>query len=193
MQYGYNLVIIADGASGTGKTYTMFNGPSAIATSLSDIFFHLFPEHSICVSIYEITKDGVTDHLKHRPLAIQRNKDLDPSKRQVNSAVELSRIIKEAEQNKASTLTKKNPKSTSGHFVCSVTIKKNNKNLHMTLIDLCGGKTVAEGTDKIEKAFINTSRMQLHAQIENFAEGRTWSNKFDSEVSSLLKYDLANL
>ncbi|KAM0796550.1 P-loop containing nucleoside triphosphate hydrolase protein, partial [Usnea florida] len=66
---GFNLYIIADGQSGSGKSYTIINGPSPIATSaITSLFTEIHrgnPDYKILMtcSILEIYKEQARDLL----------------------------------------------------------------------------------------------------------------------------------
>ena len=148
---GRQICIIADGQSGTGKSYTMLNGPEPIAASAAHMIFDDLNstklsgwEYSIECSILEICQERPKDLLHDNKLPAQTNdwiqesifapKDIriqrsDPglvgcSRHHLKSAKEFIALIRKASKLRTTRKTEKNKHSSRSDLISIISISR---------------------------------------------------------------------
>lgn len=187
---GYNCTIFAYGATGAGKTYSMFgtdSSPGIIPQSLSNLFNEIerLEDKEILIKIWylEIYNEVLRDLIK------PNNEDQldireDPTRGSIVNGItevivsktnEILSIIKKANKNRTTESTNANEASSRSHAVLQVSVEikdKSNSGIQLetryskfSLIDLAGSErasaTQNKGIRLIEGANINRSLLTL--------------------------------
>lgn len=102
---GFNLIIIADGQSGSGKSHTLINGPDPVTTSAVTSLFTELHGGRVCdykvlvtYSVLEIYKDKARDLLSDAVVKVYR-KDSEPgscSRHTLHTADDLAALMRKA-------------------------------------------------------------------------------------------------
>lgn len=153
---GFNLCIIADGQSGSGKSYTMMNGPTAIAASaMTSIFAELHNSMSfdykvsVTCSVLEIYKEHPRDLLGNEKVRISRNlaEPIGCSHHPLHNSDELVALIRKACAQRTDRPTRQNQSSSRGDLVIIITISQHNVAplepivSKLVLVDLAGSES----------------------------------------------------
>ena len=155
---GFNLCIMADGQSGSGKSYTLINGPSPIATSAVNSLFTELHGDKVCdykvfvtCSILEIYKNQPRDLLSHNEVTICRmtSKPLGCSSHTLYTADNLAALIRKACTQRTDRSTSQNQHSSRSDLVIIITITQDyfpeTRNLvsKLVFVDLAGSESLS--------------------------------------------------
>ena len=172
---GYNVSIIAYGATNSGKTYTMNSIYERIGTELFDGQRKRYPwKYTLSVSVCEIYMDSVNDllDLKNMNVDIRINPQNGflhvpgLSRRTLTSPEQFTETLKSAARHRAVSSTNCNEHSSRSHLVTQVHLEivtPNGRAIDSSihLVDLAGserlGKSGASGVTAKEAQFINKS------------------------------------
>ena len=213
-----DVCFIADGQSGSGKSFTLFNGPDALAPLIAeDIFSFKQGQNSFTVlyTALEVYQDVLTDllHNKQSPrsaaLKIESSKEGGTTVKgycseSVRSAAELRDLLIRICQNRRVSATDENAVSSCSHLICTLTIQqpdppRSPRTTCAVLVDLagseCGGRSGPTSTSqKTETQYINESRSDLcRALISVASKGKAVVNKDCTVRSPINRFRLIPL
>ncbi|KAJ6652652.1 hypothetical protein lerEdw1_011222 [Lerista edwardsae] len=217
---GYNCTVLAYGATGAGKTYTMLGSPEEpgvmylTMTELYDSIDRMKEEKhcALAVSYLEVYNEQIRDLLvSSGPLAVRE----DPQKgvvvqgltlHQPKSAVEILRMLDYGNKNRTQHPTDLNASSSRSHAVFQIYLRQQDKTASinqnvriakMCLIDLAGSErasaTKAKGARFREGANINRSLLALGNVINVLADPKSKKQHIpyrNSRLTRLLKDSL---
>lgn len=216
---GYNGCILAYGASGTGKTYTIFgndcerNPPFPATSGLMqmaglDILSSLSPQDTLFISFYEIYCDEITDLLVDNvpmvqsPLHIRETKDGVVIEGLCQIAVTLNSlfpIIHRGIRSRRASTTSSNARSSRSHAIVEMTLERPRANGRLqrnvlTFGDLAGSERIKRATlikqQLREAKAINTSIAALGHCIQLLSLGKAHIPYRDSKLTRLLASSL---
>ncbi len=190
-----DICFIADGQSGSGKSYTLFNGPDALAPSIAEDIFSFkrgSQQNSFTVSCtaLEVYQDALTDLLPKKGSPRSADLGFESSKEggtkvkgccseSVRSAAELRDLLIRICQNRRVSATDENVVSSRGHLICTLTIQqphlpRSRRTTCVVLVDLAGsergGRSGPTSTSqKTETQYINESRSNLRRALLSVA------------------------
>ena len=199
---GYNLCIIADGQSGSGKSYTMMNGPGAIATSAVTSIFaelqgstYLDYKASVSCSILEMYRDRPRDLLGDKDFHIPQEPGapLGCSEHNLYTADDLVALMRTASTQRTDRSTRQNISSSRSDLVIIITIIQRyvtpTKTLdsHLVLIDLAGSESLSSSShEHIEEVkIIKKGRESLQRMMIAYQESQELHP--DTKLTRLLK------
>ncbi|KAH0039644.1 hypothetical protein KCU78_g1271, partial [Aureobasidium melanogenum] len=178
---GENIMIVVDGQTGTGKSYTMFTGPDSIASQVASKVFSLpnisqdkASERDIRFMAIELSKDGTVDLLGRRqviPVKLGSGHIMSDGAKPKDIS-ELRGLIDTACEKRNVRSNPKNPVSSRGHMICTIAIlHADSSNSTITLVDLAGSEQLSETYQDEEYAaevrFINSSRAAFRDTFSN--------------------------
>ena len=199
---GFNLYIIADGQSGSGKSYTMINGPSPIVTSaVTSLYTELNGARlcdykvSVTCSILEIYKGQPRDLLgSNTKVTISRDGSITGcSYHPLYTADNLDALIREACAKRTDRSTRQNQHSSRGDLVIIITITQdyipNIRNLvsKLVFIDLAGSEKMLSTSpeDAEEAKTIREGRAHLQRMMIAYQASQQYVP--DSQLTKLLR------
>jgi hypothetical protein len=185
-----NIVIIADGQSGAGKSFTMFEGKDNIAFEMAARIFAEIKlredkgsPSGVRFSALELHNKNVRDLLCEEDQRGQRS--LKPkisgkistvpglSEQNPSSLEELNASITQACRNREISSMADNAKSSRGHLVCAFTMWSQvpertgpTEETKLYLVDLAGAERTSN-TVTSEDSFIRTTRADLYSSVLN--------------------------
>ena len=194
--FTYNVLTIMNGQSGTGKSYSMFNGDDAIAYAAAKGLFALRDQldlgavgagaYRIVYTALEVYNDRLRDLLggsTPQQIVLTRSGFGFAAKGVVENEVEsiatLHHLLDQARRNREVKKTPKNPESSRGHLVCEITLiwddpENNTPRRHkLCLVDLAGSEHASEEVPsdlRAETQFISTSRTNLQTALSNIGK-----------------------
>ena len=178
----YDVLIMADGASGTGKSYTMFEGPDALGSSAAALVTGWRGQdlpsgwtREVKLSALEFTKKGSRDLLSTSSDA--GGKKIKAC--QVVSANDTANLIRGASKKRTVGPTANNHQSSRGHFICTLTLTETQVGTRsvmsrVCLVDLAGSETAGDSGDDEETRWINRSRSHIRTALVAMRESRLW-------------------
>uniref|UniRef100_A0A7M4EIJ6 Kinesin-like protein n=1 Tax=Crocodylus porosus TaxID=8502 RepID=A0A7M4EIJ6_CROPO len=213
---GYNCTVLAYGATGAGKTYTMLGSPKdpgVMYLTLMELYncMDQIKEDKLCtlaVSYLEVYNEQIRDLLVNSgPLAVREDAQRGVvvqglTLHQPKSAGEILQLLDHGNQNRTQHPTDVNASSSRSHAVFQIYLRQQDKtasisrNVHiakMSLIDLAGSErastTNAKGARFREGANINRSLLALGNVINALADPKLKSNivSLDSHMSQYAK------
>uniref|UniRef100_A0A7M4EIV7 Kinesin-like protein n=1 Tax=Crocodylus porosus TaxID=8502 RepID=A0A7M4EIV7_CROPO len=194
---GYNCTVLAYGATGAGKTYTMLGSPKdpgVMYLTLMELYncMDQIKEDKLCtlaVSYLEVYNEQIRDLLVNSgPLAVREDAQRGVvvqglTLHQPKSAGEILQLLDHGNQNRTQHPTDVNASSSRSHAVFQIYLRQQDKtasisrNVHiakMSLIDLAGSErastTNAKGARFREGANINRSLLALGNVINALAD-----------------------
>lgn len=190
---GRDVMILADGQTGTGKSWTMFDGKDSLSRSIAEQIFAYSKSHSLVAQevklevqfeAFEVYKDGLKDLLskngtqtsptaQHEDSVLQKCTVVanERTRLPVTSAAELCKMIREACRNRKVGENEKNPVSSRGHLVCSISLTrfdgrgKVSMTSRLKIVDLAGNEHIPSDKTNLnhirEVQFINDTRFSF--------------------------------
>lgn len=210
---GFNCSVFFYGATGTGKTHTMFgkpNAPGIIFLTIQELFdcvdlLKAERDFKINVSYLEIYNENIYDLLRSSTSL----KIMDDGRNgliisglyypRINTAQELMGMINKGNVKRTQFPTGANKESSRSHAVCQIYIKTkklkvNQENLaKLSMTDLAGSETATSGYmgDRYkEAANINRNFLVLGNCINALARGSKFIPYRDSKLTRLLRDSL---
>ncbi|KYO21938.1 kinesin-like protein KIF18A [Alligator mississippiensis] len=217
---GYNCTVLAYGATGAGKTYTMLGSPKdpgVMYLTLMELYncMDQIKEDKLCtlaVSYFEVYNEQIHDLLVNSgPLAVREDAQRGVlvqglTLHQPKSAGEILQLLDHGNQNRTQHPTDVNANSSRSHAVFQIYLRQQDKtasisqNVHiakMSLIDLAGSErastTNAKGARFREGANINRSLLALGNVINALADPKSKKQHIpyrNSKLTRLLKDSL---
>ena len=188
--YGkHDVCLIADGQSGSGKSYTLFNGPDALVPLIGKDMLDK-GEHGlecrVSCAVYEVCQDGVLNLLgaKHSELPVlsspkgrQQPDPLNDRSKGVAAESELRSLLTQACERRRVSATSANAVSSRGHMICTLTYDSgtpSSPNLtRVVIVDLAGSERrqneSLKDDEKAETKFINNSRTEVRRALISLA------------------------
>ena len=215
---GYNVVILAYGQTGTGKTHTMIGPPEDPGVNVRALktLFQITRDKSevkfeITVSMLEIYNEQIFDLLQE-PTESNLKKKLDVKmgprgnyvpgllEEEVVSEKSVMSVMEKAMKNRSIASTKMNSESSRSHLIMVVTVL--GKNIlskettvgKLTLVDLAGSERInksgASGKQLMEAAAINKSLSTLGQVFTAIRSGSVHIPYRNSKLTYLLQSSL---
>ena len=187
----HDVCCIADGQSGSGKSYTLFNGPNALAPRIGkDILTRESPyEYRVTCTALEVCQDGLKDLLDaegspttgppesrsprgKKPRALENHVS-----KSITSEAQLCSLLAEACQRRRVSATGANAVSSRGHMICTLTIESASlaspESTRVVIVDLAGSERRQNESltddEKAETKFINNSRTEIRRALISLA------------------------
>ena len=186
--HGHHASVIMDGHTGTGKTYSMFDGPDAVVAVTVN---HLLGQLRFCstrstpllCSILQIYQQEAMDLLRDpndeppdHQLASQ-----GPLRSEVPTLDALRDILRIALERRATRETRENHHSSRSHLVCMIYVPSPepiHKNTCLVLVDLAGSERQGPSPQRkhgfaleSERVSINSGRSHFKMAVRSFATG----------------------
>ncbi|CAH6788144.1 Kif18a [Phodopus roborovskii] len=217
---GYNCTVLAYGATGAGKTYTMLGSaaePGVMYLTMLDLFKSMdeIKEEKVCstaVSYLEVYNEQIRDLLTNSgPLAVREDAQKGVvvqglTLHQPKSSEEILQLLDNGNKNRTQHPTDMNATSSRSHAVFQIYLRQQdktasiNQNVHvakMSLIDLAGSERArtsgAKGTRFVEGTNINKSLLALGNVINALADTKRRNQHIpyrNSKLTRLLKDSL---
>ncbi|NWS68347.1 KI18A protein, partial [Crotophaga sulcirostris] len=217
---GYNCTVLAYGATGAGKTYTMLGSPEDPGvTYLTMVALYSYmdqiKEDKICnvaVSYLEVYNEQIRDLLVNSgPLAVREDSEKGVvvqglTLHQPKSAEEILQMLDYGNKNRTQHPTDVNASSSRSHAVFQIYLRQQDKTASinqnvrvakMSLVDLAGSERVrvtnAKGARFIEGTNINRSLLALGSVINALADPKSKKQHIpyrNSKLTRLLKDSL---
>ncbi|CAG4929353.1 unnamed protein product [Parnassius apollo] len=213
---GYNSTIFVYGATGAGKTFTMFGNdeqPGVIRLSMEKLFyaFNVHEEKTkfdIGMSYLEVYEENVYDLLKPSKTPLQLQEDAKYGVKVagltihiVKSVGDILNMLDNGNKNRTQHPTDANANSSRSHAVFQVYIKMMYKTsgqlrrVKLSFVDLAGSERASasgcSGDRFKEAANINKSLLSLGNCINKLANGSRYIPYRDSKLTRLLKDSLS--
>ena len=183
----HDVCFIADGQSGSGKSYTLFNGPDALAPWISrDILNKEYRyEATIKCTALEVSQDGLRDLLgaegspatgppqSQSPRGKKSQALVNPQSELITSEAQLRHLLTQACQRRRVSATGANAVSSRGHMICTLTIELKTpagpESTRVVIVDLAGSERRQNESltddEKAETKFINNSRTEVRRAL----------------------------
>ena len=217
MWEGHDLCVIADGQSGAGKSYTMLNGPDAIATSAATQICSLIQtttsqeqECRLHCSVLEIYKEKPRDLLAEKNLPAKNNVWITRcgtavrglTDRAASLADEFSEILRQVCMNRKVGATDQNAVSSRGHLVIILTLQRSRAatveavvettESKLTLVDLADSEQRPSASEDPEAMAEATSIMKDRESLKRLmlSFGKSSSANADSQVGAFILLDI---
>ncbi|MBZ3872195.1 Kinesin-like protein KIF18A [Sciurus carolinensis] len=217
---GYNCTVLAYGATGAGKTYTMLGStaePGVMYLTMLDLYKSMdeIKEEKICstaVSYLEVYNEQIRDLLVNSgPLAVREDAQKGVvvqglTLHQPKSSEEILHLLDSGNKNRTQHPTDMNATSSRSHAVFQIYLRQQDKTASinqnvriakMSLIDLAGSErasaTSAKGTRFVEGTNINKSLLALGNVINALADTKKKNQHVpyrNSKLTRLLKDSL---
>lgn len=186
--YGkHDVCFIADGQSGSGKSYTLFNGPNALAPLMGRDILNTKRqgEYTLTCTALEVCQDGLKDLLSAEgspttgPPESRSPKGKKPRalvnhlSELITSEAQLRSLLTQACQRRRVSATGANMVSSRGHMICTLTIESGTRaspeSTRVVIVDLAGserrrGESLTDD-EKAETMFINNSRTEVRRAL----------------------------
>lgn len=206
-EQGENVCIIAYGASGSGKSHTMYRSTADCGIIPRSIEFLLKNGRShvdLHCSIFEIYNETFIDLLRYtgeavdKPVCLMMDQISNVKEVCIESITHFNEVLKEANDRRKIASTQRNHGSSRSHAIVRLRLSgtSNEKNFESTLmlLDLAGTENANDhldeaGRDKriAEMGKINKSVSRLRAVIEDLKKGETDTDFRSSKLTHLLK------
>ena len=184
--YSTNLVLILDGHTGTGKSYTMFDGKAPIITScVQDLL--AIEDASIEITSVEGYRNEIRD-LLNGGIKVFVNDKIDPlsttsESRTISSLSELQSALTTAKCNRHTSRTDFNNKSSRSHAIYTIRtfIPANDCTVALTLVDLAGDEQLPKSAAQdlqADSTYIHNSRQALQKLLIAQVEGTITPHSF---------------
>lgn len=198
---GFNATVLAYGATGAGKTYTMVGSPEnpgVMVRSLSDIFKYIDAkdqkDFKIKITYVEVYNETIRDLLSDNIEVLEMREDpikgvslIGANETFVSSASEVFRCLVKGNKNRMEEATTSNENSSRSHAILQVNIEIKDKTTRLDneialgkfiLVDLAGSERISgsnnSGIRILESANINKSLLALGVCINSLVDS---SNK----------------
>ena len=199
---GFNLCIIADGQSGSGKSYTMMNGPDPIAGStVTSLFTELHASRdsdykvSVTCSILEFYQNRARDLVSNTEVKIPQSCSIPVgySCHPLYTAGNLDPLMREACAQRTDRSTDQNKHSSRGDLVIIITITKDylpdRRRLvsNLLFVDLAGSESFSSSSSEHDEEVktIKKGRESLKQMMIAYQESRDLIP--DNELTRLLR------
>ncbi|XP_014555182.1 hypothetical protein COCVIDRAFT_17195 [Bipolaris victoriae FI3] len=180
---GGRFGILADGYSGTGKSYTLFEAPDSIARSTGDVLFGYLKLKEVLFSATEVVHShdrGVfIKPIEFSPTKLQSIKcterNINAFKKRMlaypaTSAKDFNALVGWTVQSREVCPTATNQNSSRSHLVCQILIPKANGYAMLTLADLAGAEDPSVTEKGSISQLINQERSMFNQQFLAYAE-----------------------
>ena len=175
-----NLVIILNGHSGSGKTYTMFDGEDSLAANcVRDIFSWSNSQtpssYEIALESYEYYQNDIYDIIDERRKLLfamfdEASKKFGPQGRRqlADSPTRLIELFDKARKARSTAKMKQNSDSSRSHafYTISISYSGTDQQATLTIVDLAGNEKVDENIQG-ERKKENTSIVQSQLAFQN--------------------------
>ncbi|KAI4668885.1 uncharacterized protein J4E92_008620 [Alternaria infectoria] len=179
---GGRFVILADGYSGTGKSYTLFETRDCIAQWAGDLLFHQLHLGQVFFAATEIVhsiQDGVVNKSVTFPPAKLRSisstrQELSAFKNRVvaysaTSAEHLQALVDWTVASRQTLPTAVNKNSSRSHLICQILIPRGAGFAMLTLADLAGAEDSSVTDHGSVSQLINQERSKFNVQLLAYA------------------------
>lgn len=193
---GYNVCLIAYGASGSGKSHTMQGNQEDPGIIPKAVNFLLDKEVELQISIFEIYNDAVIDLISTENSKKQKfiNGAPEVSQCHVDSIEKFMEIYESSNNRRNVGQTQRNEKSSRSHAAVHLSLKRSDFKSTMLLFDLAGAESAADHLvedenqhlRKAEMTKINQSISGFSLLVENLSKG-CFADFRNSNLTKLLK------
>ena len=155
---GYDEAIVADGYSGSGKTWTLLNGPDAVIRAVYDMLVTEGQAVRIEYTVVECHHLGLRDLSSYKPVGIERLEQAQRMKLargegDLKTCLQFASVTREIEA------TPLNPHSSRSHLCLTLYIRQDDfTESHLIFADLAGSEPHSSEVSRETTAFINRSR-----------------------------------
>ena len=180
-----NVCFIADGQSGSGKSYFLFNGPDALAPAIGKEIWNAERRHESTVecTALEVYQDEARDLLCPKgspqtgPLKFKfrgGNQEVVGARSEpIESEEQLRTLFTQICRKRHVSATGENAVSSRGHMMCTLTIRSASRETRVVIVDLAGSERrhgeSLEGDQRKENHDINKSRSNIRRALVSFA------------------------
>ncbi|KAI5128524.1 kinesin family member 22 [Nematocida parisii] len=214
---GINTSILAYGATGSGKTYTMCGSsenPGIIPRIAADLFGRYTETLSVLfkvqieMSYIEIYNEKVYDLLAEEPVSLPVREDSHGKvviqgvlEEKVRNKNDFESLFKKGGQRRKQRKTLLNTESSRSHAIVTLFVTLSTESTmvrtKINLVDLAGSennkRTGNEGMSMVESASINRSLFVLNKVIESLGKGNARIPYRDSKLTRILQDSLGGL
>ena len=186
--YGqHDVCFIADGQSGSGKSYTFFNGPNALAPLIGRDILNTKRqgEYTLTCTALEVSQDGLKDLLgaegspttgppeSRSPKGKKPRALVNHLSEPITLEAQLRSLLTQACQRRCVSATGANEVSSRGHMICTLTIELGTiaspESTRVVIVDLAEserrrGESLTDD-EKAETTFINNSRTEVRRAL----------------------------
>ena len=186
--YGqHDVCFIADGQSGSGKSYALFNGPNALAPLIGRDILNTKRqgEYTLTCTALEVSQDGLKDLFgtegspttgppeSRSPKGKKLQALLNHLSEPITSEAQLRNLLTQACQRRCVSATGANEVSSRGHMICTLTIESkilaSPESTRVVIVDLAEserrrGESLTDD-EKAETTSINNSRTEVRRAL----------------------------